>query len=126
MSDCLIQPKHNSLVTVLPGCVPNPPNVKMEPPKSNFNIRGGVLILGGRDYVCMYKFVCMCIKIFVMNACMYVCMYVCTYVCMYVCMYVYEWFPMNKGTNARTYVHTYVHTYVCMYMYVYVCIHAYT
>ena len=51
VSDCLIQPKHNSLVTVLPGCVQNPPNIKMEPPKSNFNIRGGgsVLILGGRD-----------------------------------------------------------------------------
>ena len=41
VSDCLIQPNHNSLVTVLPGCAQKPPNIKMEPPKSKFNIRGG-------------------------------------------------------------------------------------
>ena len=36
----------------MPAGAGNPPNIKMEPPKSNFNIRegGGVLILGGRDY----------------------------------------------------------------------------
>ena len=36
----------------MPAGAGNPPNIKMEPPKSNFNIReggGGVLILGGRD-----------------------------------------------------------------------------
>ena len=40
----------------MPAGAGNPPNIKMDPPKSNFNIRGrgrgggGVLILGGRDY----------------------------------------------------------------------------
>ena len=36
----------------MPAGAGNPPNIKMEPPKSNFNIRegGGRLILGGRDY----------------------------------------------------------------------------
>ena len=37
----------------MPAGAGNPPNIKMEPPKSNFNIRGrgggGRLILGGRD-----------------------------------------------------------------------------
>ena len=37
----------------MPAGAGNPPNIKMEPPKSNFNIReggAGLLILGGRDY----------------------------------------------------------------------------
>ena len=42
----------------MPAGAGNPPNIKMEPPKSNFNIRGGgggsVLILGGRDYIILY------------------------------------------------------------------------
>ena len=38
----------------MPAGAGNPPNIKMEPPKSNFNIREkgggeGRLILGGRD-----------------------------------------------------------------------------
>ena len=38
----------------MPAGAGNPPNIKMEPPKSNFNIREGGegrLILGGRDYL---------------------------------------------------------------------------
>ena len=41
----------------MPAGAGNPPNIKMEPPKSNFNIRGGggsVLILGGRDYTILH------------------------------------------------------------------------
>ena len=41
LSGCLDKKKAcTALVTVLPGCVQNPPNIKMEPPKSNFNITG--------------------------------------------------------------------------------------
>ena len=43
----------------MPAGAGNPPNIKMEPPKSNFNIREGggegVLILGGRDYLIQHR-----------------------------------------------------------------------
>ena len=43
----------------MPAGAGNPPNIKMEPPKSNFNIREGGgegrLILGGRDLYTIYN-----------------------------------------------------------------------
>ncbi len=75
-------------------------------------------------YVCMYKYKCMFVHMFL---CMYVCriprMYVGVYACMWVCMHVCAgslcMMPKARCQNmySCTYIHTYIHTYIDMMLY---------
>ena len=97
-------------IRLIPGCPETPPNIKTPAPKSSCYIRGGPLILGGKDYLSIYLYTYI-YSVYIcksnLNLCLHLYLFICIY--MYVCMY------------ACVYVHVHVYVCTCVRLHTYAC-----